>query len=116
MKTGKSVLNVLVLAGIALVSGCSRTAFHYDKAELPAAKPWTSENFQNQSENFRFAVIGDRTGGSDPDGIFDRAIVQLNLLQPEFVMNVGDLVEGYTEDKAKAGAEWDEVEGILSKL
>lgn len=116
MKTGKITLNLLLLAGIILGSGCSRTAFRYDKAELPATKPWTSENFQNQSENFRFAVIGDRTGGSDPGGIFNRAMVQLNLIQPEFVINVGDLVEGYTEDRAKAGAEWDEVEGIISQL
>jgi UDP-2,3-diacylglucosamine pyrophosphatase LpxH len=41
---------------------------------------------------------------------------QLNLLQPEFVINVGDLVEGYTEDKAKANAMWDEVGPMIKKL
>lgn len=114
----------VMLSGIILLSGCCSTgtsignitAFNYDKAALPGAKPWTSENFNNNPENFQFAVIGDRTGGSDPGGIFERAMDQLNLLQPEFVINVGDLVEGYTEDKAKANAMWDESEGIIKKL
>jgi len=41
---------------------------------------------------------------------------QLNLLQPEFVINVGDLVEGYAKDKATAAAQWDETDGIIKKL
>jgi hypothetical protein len=44
------------------------------------------------------------------------AMDQLNLLQPEFVINVGDLVEGYTENKATANAMWDEVEPMVAKL
>jgi len=116
-KKGKMVtFKVFLLAAIILLSGCATTAFHYDQAALPGAKPWTSEAFKNNPENFQFAVIGDRTGGSDPGGIFNRAMDQLNLLQPEFVINVGDLVEGYTEDKAKAAAQWDEAEGIIKTL
>ena len=38
-------------------------AFTYDPAELPDAKPWTSENFKNNPDNFQFAIIGDRGGG-----------------------------------------------------
>ncbi len=123
MMTFTAFLLVTMLQG-----GCSNTgappagtsapalAFQYDKAALPGAKPWTSEAFQNNPENFQFAVIGDRTGGSDPGGIFDRAMEQINLLQPEFVINVGDLVEGYTDDKAKAASMWDEAEGIIKNL
>jgi predicted phosphodiesterase len=114
----------VLLTGVILLSGCSTVmqsggstaAFNYDNAAFPGAKPWTSENFKNNTDNFQFAVIGDRTGGSDPGGIFNRAMDQLNLLQPEFVINVGDLVEGYTHDKAKAAAEWDEVEDIIKTL
>ena len=114
---------VLLLAGIILQGGCAvfqrgsgTDVFQYDKAALPGAKPWTSENFNSNPENFQFAVVGDRTGGSDPGGIFNRAMDQLNLLQPEFVINVGDLVEGYTQDKAKAAAQWDEMDGIIKTL
>jgi len=28
-------------------------------------------------------------------------VEQLNLLQPEFVISVGDLIEGYSEDASK---------------
>lgn len=110
------IFKVLLLAGIVLLSGCSTVAFHYDQAALPEAKPWTSENFKNNPNNFQFAVIGDRTGGADHRGIFDRAMDQLNLLQPEFVINVGDLIEGYTEDRAKLNAEWDHVDGMVKNL
>jgi len=109
----------LLLAAM-LQSGCSHTAgtptFQYDRAVLPGAKPWTSETFRNSAEEFQFAVIGDRTGGSDPGGIFDRAMDQLNLLGPEFVINVGDLVEGYTDDRAKAAAQWDEIDAMVKRL
>jgi hypothetical protein len=110
------MFKLLLLAGIILQSGCSTAVFHFDRAALPDAKPWTSENFQNNPDNFQFAVIGDRTGGADHRGVFDRAMDQLNLLQPEFVINVGDLIEGYTQDRAKLTAEWDEVEGMIEKL
>lgn len=110
------IFTVLLLVVIIVQIGCSTAVFHYDKAALPEAKPWTSENFKNNPDNFQFAVIGDRTGGADPQGIFNRAMDQLNLLQPEFVINVGDLIEGYTEDRAKATAQWDEVEGMIKNL
>ncbi len=38
-------------------------AFVYDAAEIPGAKPWSSENFANDPDNFQFAIIGDRAGG-----------------------------------------------------
>jgi len=123
-----AMVKVVLAMGLILQIGCSgpvvtkdkanlpSPVFVYDQASLPKAKPWTSENFKNNPEEFRFAVLGDRTGGSDPGGIFDRAIDQLNLLQPEFVINVGDLVEGYTEDKSKATSQWDEIDGVIKKL
>jgi len=123
-----AMVKVLLVAGFLLQSGCScpvvtkdqaqmpSPVFTYDQSQLPKAKPWTSENFRNNPDNFQFAVIGDRTGGSNAEGIFNRAVDQLNLLQPEFVINVGDLVEGYTEDKAEVIAQWEEVDGIIKNL
>jgi hypothetical protein len=110
-------LLALLLSGITLQSGCRTPApFSYDQGALPGAKPWTSESFKNDPENFQFAVIGDRTGGADPRGIFERGMDQLNLLQPEFVINVGDAIEGYTEDRAQLRTEWDEFEAMVEKL
>jgi hypothetical protein len=115
-ETKMLIFKVLLLAGIILLSGCSTAVFNYDRAALPGVKPWTSENFKNNPDNFQFAVIGDRTGGADHRGIFNRAMDQLNLLQPEFVINVGDAVEGYTKDTAKANAQWEEFDGMVKKL
>lgn len=90
--------------------------FSYDKKRLPGSKPWTSQEIQNDPAEFQFVVIGDRTGGANQQGTFKLAIDQLNLLQPEFVINVGDLIEGYSDDKAELNAEWDESEKMLSRL
>ncbi|MFV8781423.1 metallophosphoesterase family protein [Microbulbifer sp. SA54] len=92
------------------------SGFSYDKERLPGAKPWTSQPIQNDPAEFQFVVIGDRTGGANQEGTFKLAINQLNLLLPEFVINVGDLIEGYSDDKAELNAEWDEVDEMLSKL
>jgi 3',5'-cyclic AMP phosphodiesterase CpdA len=112
--------SVLLLSGVFLLNGCATTksnaGFSYDRTSLTAAKPWTSAEFQNNPQEFQFVVIGDRTGGANVTGTFALAIGQLNLLQPEFIINVGDLIEGYSDDKAELNAEWDEIDVMLSKL
>lgn len=52
----------------------------------------------NEDDAFVFAVFGDRTGG-DPEGvnILADAVRDVNLLSPDLVMTVGDLVQGYNE-------------------
>ena len=107
----------LLLAGSVLIGGnCLAEPFSYDQEALPGAKPWTSAEFQNDPEEFQFVIIGDRTGGANVAHTFELAIGQLNLLLPEFVINVGDLIEGYSDDKAELNAEWDEVDVMLNKL
>ena len=94
------VLFMLLLAGLLLQSGCSSTpppVFTFDQAAMPEAKPWTSKDFKNDPNNFQFVIIGDRTGGANVLGTFKLAMGQLNLIQPEFVINVGDIIEGYAE-------------------
>lgn len=55
----------------------------------------------------RFAVIGDRTGGHTP-GIHEEIISEINRLRPDFVMNVGDMIEGYSDDIDEIRGEWEE--------
>ena len=78
-------------------------------------KPWTDKSFKNDSDEFQFAIVTDRTGGHR-DGVFGKAIEKLNLLQPEFVMCVGDLIEGYTKDQTLIDKQWSEFNNILSDL
>jgi len=47
---------------------------------------------------FHFVVYGDRTGGV-PEGlkVLEQAVKDTNLLDPDLVMTVGDLIQGYNE-------------------
>jgi len=107
---------LLLASGVLIGSHCLAETFGYDQAALPDAKPWTSAEFQNDPAEFQFVVIGDRTGGANVQETFKLAVGQLNLLQPEFVINVGDIIEGYSDDKAELNAEWDEVDAMLGEL
>ena len=114
----KAAGGVALAALFALSAGASSLAgeLSYDTGALPGAKPWTSQEFKDDPENFQFAIIGDRTGGANVEETFKLAVGQLNLLQPEFVINVGDIIEGYSDDKDELNAEWDEVDGLLNEL
>ncbi len=79
------------------------------------ARPWTSLELNNEARNFQFAIVTDRTGGHRP-GVFMDGVRKLNLIQPEFVMSVGDLIEGYTEDLTELNRQWDEFDGFVNAL
>ncbi|UTF60084.1 metallophosphoesterase [Gilvimarinus sp. DA14] len=80
-----------------------------------AATPWTHLKFNNDPQAFQFAIVTDRTGGLRP-GVFSQAVDKLNLLQPEFVVSVGDLIEGYTEERAQLESEWNEFDAMVKRL
>src|SRR5438093_1304563 len=65
-----------------------------------AVNPVTHTKFNNQPSTFRFAIVTDRTGGVRP-GVFEKAVEQLNLMQPEFVVCVGDLITGGSKELDK---------------
>jgi predicted phosphodiesterase len=68
--------------------------------------PWTNEEFDAEDGKFTFAIFSDLTGG-ERERIFEIAVAQLAMLRPEFIINVGDLIEGSTEDPVEADAQWD---------
>jgi len=82
---------------------------------IEGATPFTSLDVNNGAENFQFAIVSDRTGGHRP-GVFLDGVRKLNLLQPEFVMSVGDLIEGYTTDRAEIDRQWTEFNGFIDEL
>jgi hypothetical protein len=63
----------------------------------------------------RFAVIGDRTGGHEP-GIHGAIIDEVQRLRPDFVMGVGDMIEGYSGDLDAVESEWKEYKQLLEGL
>jgi len=78
-------------------------------------RPWTHLELNNDPKNFQFVIVTDRTGGTRP-GIFEQGIEKVNLLQPEFVLSVGDLIQGYTEDPLQIKKEWDELDEFVARL
>ena len=80
-----------------------------------AKTPWTNIQVNDRPGEFRFAVVSDRTGGMRA-GIFAEAVTKINLLQPEFVMSVGDLIDGYSEDPDLIKRQWTEFEEIISRF
>jgi len=63
----------------------------------------------------QFAILGDRTGGARA-GVFERAVACVNLLAPDFVMSVGDYIEGNTGDESAVQAQWEEFVRIAGRL
>jgi 3',5'-cyclic AMP phosphodiesterase CpdA len=76
--------------------------------------PWTKVPEMN-GEKFRFVVISDLTGGEE-EGVFAAAIEKINQLAPDFVISVGDLIEGYTTDQNTIDSYWKSFSERLLKL
>ncbi len=109
----KYLLFILLSVIISFPACNQKTAF---KSEIKTdKKPWTSEDFYNNPDNFQFAIVGDRTGGMRP-GVFKEGIEKLNMVMPEFVMCVGDLIQGYTTDTAQIAKEWREANQVIAGL
>lgn len=70
----------------------------------------------DEQDAFTFIVFGDRTGGPrDGVAVLADAVRDTNLLEPDFVMTIGDLVQGYN-----ATPQWiaqaNEYKGIMNEL
>ena len=81
----------------------------------PGPSPWTHLNFKNDPSHFQFVIMADRHGSNRP-GVFERSVELVNLLRPEFVMCVGDLVSGGVDDAAALTAQWEEFDGWARKF
>ena len=119
------VLNLVVVAvltvavflsrgGTPLVSAPDGNANPFGLS-IAEKNPWTKLTPNADSDQFQFVVVSDRTGGRR-EKIFSRAVEQINLMQPEFVVSVGDLIDGYSTDMAKIKPQWDEFDGYVKKL
>ncbi|VTR94223.1 Probable beta-galactosidase OS=Lentisphaera araneosa HTCC2155 GN=LNTAR_09716 PE=4 SV=1: Metallophos_2 [Gemmata massiliana] len=85
------------------------------KVEVGDKNPWTSLKLNNDPDQFTFAIVSDRTGGHR-DKVFSRAVQQVNWLQPQFVMSVGDLIEGARANEDGIKRQWDEFDGYVKQF
>lgn len=53
--------------------------------------------------DFKFAILGDRTGDAQPR-IYEKVWTEIDAFHPDFVINVGDTIQGLND--ATAAAEW----------
>ena len=67
---------------------------------------WNRAQFDSADGKFTFAIFSDLTGG-EREHVFEIAVAQLNLLRPELIINVGDLIEGDSGSEAGLNSEWD---------
>ena len=58
----------------------------------------------------RFVILGDRTGSVQP-GVYEQVWREVAAERPDFVVTVGDTIEGLVD--AKAAGEWQEWRGIV---
>ncbi len=105
-KRAKAIVAALTLV-VGLVIGCTPKKGETFRHDLDSqATPWTHQEFDDAEEKWTFAIFGDLTGG-ERDQVFEVAVAQMNLLRPELIINVGDLVEGATDDVAELHRQWD---------
>ncbi len=62
--------------------------------------------------DFRFSILGDRTGGATAE-IYGRVWREIDLLHPDFVVNVGDTIQGGNDEKAPS--EWNELRPLWAR-
>lgn len=76
--------------------------------EMPAqgGVPWLSDKFDDAEGKFTFGIVTDLNGG-EREGIFEIAVEQLNLLRPELIVTVGDLVNGASSNADSIAMEYD---------
>lgn len=92
------------VTGIALIALAPIAVTPAGAAKTPQSGP-----------EFRFALIGDRTGSETP-GVWESVIDQIEMFRPAFVFSVGDQIQGYTEDPAELDQQWTGIDQILARL
>ena len=73
---------------------------------IALAASWAAEPGE-----FRFAIVGDRTGEAQP-GVWDRVWREVSGSGPAFVVSIGDVIQGL--DDARSDAQWQELLGTLA--
>ncbi|GLC87647.1 metallophosphoesterase family protein [Lysinibacillus piscis] len=94
----------------------NNTDFFYDNERFTTdERPWLGTLPEFTGKDFRFVVLGDRCGIALP-GIFEKALELTKQLNPNFVLSVGDLIEGYWSQEEEAHAEWEQMESLLQEM
>lgn len=84
---------------------------------MPEDAPVYGNQWRTDPQAFSFAILGDKTGGGHENWpILDRAVEEINRLKPDFVIMVGDQIQGYTTDTERIAEQWDEWHSHIAPL
>lgn len=105
------------------VDGKTHAHAHDDKTwatglrlpDIEGPQPWSGKPALDDPNRFSIAIMTDRTGGHRP-GIWMQAVQRINWMRPDFVVSVGDLIEGYTENEAQIQSQWTEFLSFIDEL
>jgi 3',5'-cyclic-AMP phosphodiesterase len=86
------IVFVVVVAGLAEIAGL-----------------WAASD----ENNFRFSILGDRTGDAVP-GVYEAVWRDIAVLHPDFAINVGDTIQGGND--ATAEAEWKALRPVWNRF
>lgn len=99
-----------------MITSKNKTVLYYNRKRFFTDKrPWIGKLRESSGEDFSFVVLGDRCGIALP-GIFEKALSLTKQLNPDFVLSVGDLVEGYWKKAQDAHDEWVQMDQLLEGL
>jgi len=125
----RSTLTSVVVAAFAVLAACAgrnTDTVHAPNAEktpitllsgMPEGAPVFGDAWRTDPDAFTFAILGDKTGGGHENWpILDRAVEEINRLKPDFVIMVGDQIQGYTTDTDQIVAQWDEFRSHVAPL
>lgn len=111
--------SISVLVSSALAHEMNGAPEHFAHEVQTAPKPWTSDMPRQGARDFHFVVVSDNSGRPRP-GVYREAMKKAELLQPAFVMSVGDMIDGVDEEKEGAAAllekQWNEFMTYLEPL
>lgn len=100
------VAKLLMMIALVTLAGCGQKANHFTHDITPPPSPWVGVPINDSDNKYSFAIFSDLNGG-EREGVFNVGAAQLDLFKPDFIMSIGDLIDGGTEDKAQLKKEWD---------
>jgi len=103
----KLAVVLVVVAGIAVLALGGQLAADSGSATMCEEALAEIESDGFTGDRFTFCVIGDtRVPGLAE--IFPENLREMNLLDPAFIIDVGDLIPGYTDDVSAINRQWDD--------
>jgi hypothetical protein len=106
IQIGAAITSLAIVTSAAYSKSGSR---NLEFAQYPGSERPASD------EDFRFVIVGDRTA-SPEWGLMPQAFREINQLSPDFVISVGDLIDGYSDRPPVINQLWTEFDDEVAAL